>query len=103
MVMKMLDGIERVSKEQLAAALHMAHMPVVSLNGTPREQLVAERLELLHRLRDAWAALLSVCPNGRDYADMGHLCRAQQTCRLRADLLKALMDDVELEIEWVSE
>ena len=99
----MLNGYATLTKEQFAASLHAEHMPVVSLSGTGREQLVTQRRVVLHRLRDAWTALRTACPNGRDYADADHLRSALAVHRRRLDVLQVLMDNVEMEIEWVSE
>ena len=46
-------------------------LPVIHLNGTSRETLVAEYQSALDAVREARAALAKVTVNGRDYYPIG--------------------------------
>lgn len=42
-------------------------LPIVHLNGTSREQLIEQQMEVVHALKAALAKLKEAAPNMRDY------------------------------------
>ena len=42
-------------------------LPQVNLNGTSREALVEQQLDVMHAIRALKAAMNEAAPNGRDY------------------------------------
>ena len=46
-------------------------LPVIHLNGTSRDTLVAEYQAALDAVQEAWTALTKVTVNGRDYYPIG--------------------------------
>lgn len=78
--------------------------PIVHLNGTSREELIHQRVELHHALREAEAKLGAASPNARDYyvqPGLWHKALAQHERRLR--VLGDLRAQVEVEIREVDE
>ena len=99
----MSNGHIRLNRAEFAAALRAEYMPMPHPGGTGRERLLAERTELSIRLRETWAALLMAAPKERDYADAGQIRSAIAVHRRRLDVLRALMDEVKREIQWISD
>jgi len=99
----MSKGHTRFNRGEFAAALRAEYMPMPQPGGTGKEQLLTERIELTIRLRQARAALLMVAPKERDYADAGQMRSAIAVHRRRLDVLRAMMDEVKREIQWISD
>lgn len=70
--------------------------PTVHLNGTSRDQLLAETTEALRALRGALIAVEDITVNGRDYYPQGPdaLSEAQLQHAKRIRTLRALMDEL---------
>ncbi len=99
----MLMSEKTWTKEEFTELFRMVHLPVLTLGGTSGEQLRAERIEAYHKLLDAWTAMMAITVNGRDYACPQHLTAAQESHKRRLDALKAMMELMETEVEWVTE
>lgn len=77
--------------------------PTVHLNGTSRDALLEQRLNLADALRDSLRALREAEPNGRDYpGDPARLAAAIQRHRGHHATLQALLAGVEREAEEIS-
>jgi len=77
--------------------------PTVHRNGTSRDALLEQRIDLADALRDSLRALREAEPNGRDYpGDPARLAAAIQRHRGRHDALQALLAEVEAEAEEIS-
>lgn len=71
-------------------------IPTIHLNGTSRDSLREQQLDVLGHLRKAERALHEAGPNGRDYYPQGEgaLSKAQAEHADRLARLKALMVEV---------
>jgi hypothetical protein len=79
-------------------------LPIIHLNGSGRENLVELRMNLYHALRDADDRLREMVPNGRDYYPVpGKLQHALEQHKRRATILKELANEIEIEIEAISD
>ena len=80
---------------------HEAAMPILHDNGTPREHLIKHRSLLLDDLYLAYEHMRCMSPNCRDY-EPGRLERAEELHKSRQLRLRNLIDEVELEIDWLT-
>jgi hypothetical protein len=77
-------------------------VPFIHYNGTSANQLIENLLAVSHALNNAYAALKSAAPNGRDYyPEPGRMEKAiaQHTARMR--YLDTLQESVSAEIEAI--
>lgn len=71
-------------------------LPQISLNGSPREVLVAQQLHVLDALRAVQAAMQEASPNGRDYQFRpAELQPALEAWRERWVMIDALHKEIE--------
>lgn len=74
-------------------------VPVVNLNGTPREVLVEQLLSVMRALDAASAAIGAAMPNGRDFQtlpDHGEVtARARAAFRERLAAIHRMQDEFE--------
>jgi hypothetical protein len=82
-----------------APRIDVLALPVVNLNGSSREALVEQRLDIQRALIETLAALQRAWPHGRDYQTVGRdrLVRADAVFQARRDALVALLDEIEAE------
>jgi len=75
-------------------------LPIVHVNGTSKEQLLADRYEFLDALLKAGEKIGKIAPNGRDYYPGGPelLDQAEEQFKRRRALLRGLADEIEAEI-----
>lgn len=72
--------------------------PIVHLNGTSKDELLALRENVYSALDSTLAALRQMGPNGRDYyPEPGRMQRAEDQHRRRCQLLTDLMEEIEQE------
>lgn len=72
-------------------------VPTIHLNGTSKQDLLADMLKAYHAIQHAKAALGQASPNGRDYYPQGNgaLLIAQDEHRDRIDRLTSVADEIE--------
>lgn len=79
-------------------------LPIVHMNGTSKEELIAQRCELSQALSDAITALASAAPNGRDYYTVpGLLQKATEQHRNRLSILTAMLGEIQEEAILIDE
>jgi len=72
--------------------------PVITINGTARKSLVADRLEILRAVRDAMSAMQAIAPHGRDYVGQNERYAADRAIyQARFALLDQLHNEIEEE------
>jgi len=71
-------------------------IPTVHLNGTSRDSLVQQRLNLIDALGDVEKAIGKAWPHGRDYYPQGPdaLSAAQRVWQKRASIVTNLRDEI---------
>ena len=71
--------------------------PIVNLNGTSRESLVAGYVSAMEAIRKAQDALHAIHPHGRDYPghDLTRFYAAMQQSRERMRALDTMLADIE--------
>ncbi len=77
-------------------------LPTVHLNGTSREELVSQRLDVVDSIRQAVLALRKAAPHARDYPqpapDSGVAFRAaREVWEARLDRLEAVAEELRSE------
>lgn len=78
----------------------MAVLPIVHLNGTSRERLLAVRDVAYCKLDAAMDAMRDMAPNGRDYYPQpGLMEKAVEQHQRRLSVVKALMDEIQEEVD----
>ena len=72
-------------------------MPMVHANGTSRESLVEQRMNVVRRLRETLSALGQMAPHGRDYYLLPdhHISLAKHRHALRGEMLGKMMQEIE--------
>lgn len=79
-------------------------IPIVHLNGTSRESLIDNLSEVYNALEDVRGKLKQAAPNGRDYyPDPGRMDLAVAQHRRRLSAIDALQNEIEAEMEAISE
>jgi hypothetical protein len=75
-------------------------LPIVHLNGTSRGELVEQRIEVGHKVREALKALAEAFPNARDYYLVdGLLAKAREQHERRRLALQGVLNEMEAEVE----
>ncbi len=78
--------------------------PLIHLNGTNGDDLLADQCDIARALREALEVMANNGPNGRDYyplgADAWETARREHTARLSA--IKAVLADVERMAEYLA-
>lgn len=71
--------------------------PTVHLNGTSKDELIRQHVDVLQALRAAEKALAQACPNGRDYyvQPAGALAKALAAHEARIARVQSLIDEIE--------
>ncbi len=78
--------------------------PIVHLNGTGREELLRQRLELYHALQEVETKLGQASPNARDfYVEPGRWEKALAQHERRLGVLGGLLDEVVAEINQIED
>ncbi len=79
------------------------NIPTVHLNGTSRDSLVQQRLDLIDALRDVEKAIVQAWPHGRDYYPQGPdaLFAAQRVWTKRMNVIDALRDEIAEESQGI--
>lgn len=77
------------------------HIPVVCLNGTPREELRLQRERVVDALRQAQRLLQDAAPHGRDYQIGGNYPLAVAAHLRRYQDLDGLAEEILQELEWL--
>lgn len=69
--------------------------PIININGTSADDLIAPRREAMDHLADAIEALTQVTPNGRDYPGDSERCVADREAHfIRLEAIKAIREAV---------
>lgn len=77
--------------------------PTIHSNGTSRQELLDQVLEVGHKIREAMAALARATPNGRDYypQDPGAIKIALEEHNVRATKLQEVLNDMQALAEHI--
>jgi hypothetical protein len=80
-------------------------LPIVHLNGTSREALIEQRLEVVHKLREVLDAMYEAAPHIRDYyvGEPGLWGKALAQHQHRLALILGLRLELEEEIDVLSD
>jgi hypothetical protein len=82
----------------------MSYMqPVVNLNGSSRDDLIAQRIALRSALMDAMKALSNMSPHLRDYSDVSDWQRDRAVYVERFKALDRLYEEVGEEAASIAE
>ncbi|QIG70273.1 hypothetical protein EVB87_173 [Rhizobium phage RHph_N28_1] len=76
--------------------------PIIHHNGTTREELVAMRLSVLEKLRDAYEEMRKLAPHGRDYPNADFTTDRDLHWARCADLHN-LIEEVQAEAEAIAD
>ena len=69
--------------------------PIININGTSADDLIAPRREAMDHLMDAMEALRQVAPNGRDYPGDYDRCTAdRETHFIRLEAIKGIREAI---------
>jgi hypothetical protein len=78
--------------------------PLIHLNGTCGDDLLADQCDIARALRDALEVMANNGPNARDYYPMGTEAwqKAQEEHTARLSAIKAVLADVERMTEYLA-
>ena len=79
-------------------------VPSVHLNGTSKERLMSNLQDVTEKLREAYDAMKSAAPNGRDYYVQGPdaIGQAEVQHRGRLERIDSVIRDINAELEAIS-